>query len=118
MITFIGVFITLYVYHVLSTPPVKNNALIGKSKVIDGIEYFNLGTLEDEDNWVKVGSAVVQYYVNVYEKNDGYVVEIEKDKSKDAYDFFECYDLAEAKRTQTIVSKIYKENGDDELYYE
>lgn len=81
MIILIGVFIVFYFHHLFTIPPIKDSPLIGKSKILNGNEYLNIGTLENEDNWVKVGSVVVQYYVNIYESNIGYEIKIEKEKT-------------------------------------
>jgi hypothetical protein len=118
MIEFLGIFVVLFAYSMFSKPPIKDNPSIGESKIIDGIEYFNIGTLEDEDNWVKVGSVVIQYYVNVYEENDGYLVRIEKEMNENAYDYIECYDFAEAERRLVLMKQIYGRNEGDDLYNE
>ena len=91
--------------------PVKDNSSIGESKIVDGVEYFNIGTLEDEDNWIKVGSVVIQYYVNVYEIGDGYNIKIEKEMNRNAYDSIECYDFEEAERRFNLMERIYVEKG-------
>ncbi|KIL46697.1 hypothetical protein KP77_28240 [Jeotgalibacillus alimentarius] len=48
--------VAIFYFRMAQKPPVHpDNELIGTSKIIDGIEYFNIGDLYDCDNWIKVG---------------------------------------------------------------
>lgn len=114
MIILFGVLFMLYV----GVKPATNNynPTIGESKVVDGVEYFNLGTLENEDNWIKVGSVVIQCYVNVYEKNGDFIVKIEEDTNEKVYNYIECYDFAEADRRFDLMTQPYVEKGVDDFH--
>lgn len=94
--------------------PRKENHSIGESKVVNGIEYFNMGTIDDEDDWIAMGSAIIQYYVNVYEVSEGFVVLVEEKLNEKAINVIECYDYAEAIRRVKLLERIYmtKESED------
>ena len=108
MIIFMGIFIILYTFYIYSLKPVNDNPSIGETKIVNGVEYFNIGTLEDEDNWIELGSAIVQCYVNVYKVNDGYIAKIEEDMNDKAHDYVECYDYAEAERRLGFMKQVYQ----------
>ncbi|WP_281862685.1 hypothetical protein [Planomicrobium okeanokoites] len=43
---------------------------IGNTRIINGIEYWNMGDLEDQDNWRYVGPAEPRYFINVMLENN------------------------------------------------
>ena len=101
----------------LVAPPHQENDSIGESKVIDGIEYFNIGTLEDEDNWIQVGSVEIQYYVNVYEEDGIYSVRIEDESNSQAIDSMEAMDYTEARRFADMLESVYVPEEVEDFHY-
>lgn len=54
---------------------------IGETKIINGKEYWNMGDLNDQDNWRYIGPASYKYFINLYQE-DGvvfYELSIEED---------------------------------------
>jgi len=43
---------------------------IGHTRIINGVEYWNVGDLDDQDNWRVVSPAEPQYFINVILKNN------------------------------------------------
>jgi hypothetical protein len=68
MATIFGVLLVYLIYN-YSKPSKPSSETIGDTKVVNGIEYWNMGDLEDQDNWRHVGPAEYQYFINVYVEN-------------------------------------------------
>ncbi|MFC3211541.1 hypothetical protein [Planomicrobium okeanokoites] len=49
----------------LSQQPKPHSTTIGDTRIINGIEYWNIGDLEDQDNWRYVGPAEPRWFINV-----------------------------------------------------
>lgn len=45
-----------------SKPP---SSTIGDTRIINGSEYWNMGDLDDQDNWRYVGPAEPRYFIHV-----------------------------------------------------
>lgn len=61
----------LYILNSELTKAVKPpSTTIGDTRIINGIEYWNMGDLEDQDNWRYVGPAEPRYFVNVMLENN------------------------------------------------
>ncbi|WP_070120858.1 hypothetical protein [Bacillus marinisedimentorum] len=104
---FILVFLPFFTFFMYSTKPSRDNPSIGESKVVDGVEYYNIGTLDNEDNWVKVGPTIPQFYVNVCQVDHGYTIKVEKEMNPHAYDYIECYDQREVNLFQKYLKDVY-----------
>lgn len=63
------------------SPP---SSTIGKTKIIDGEEYWNMGDLYDQDNWRYIGPANFDYYINVYQEDCKIIYELSCEADFDA----------------------------------
>lgn len=107
MMEFLGIFLALFAVKNCTSHQIEENTTIGDTKIVDGIEYFNIGTLYDEDNWIEVGSTLIQFYVNVYKVNEHFIIKIEVELNEEAVDFMDAYDYAEAEKYACLLTSIY-----------
>lgn len=104
MAAIVGTIVIYFLYQYFN--PIKNsNSTIGTSKIVDGIEYCNLGDLDDQDNWKYVGPAEFQYFINTYSMDNGevrYSLSTIEDENANYVDYFYDHASAEGKLNQLI----------------
>ncbi|AQU78445.1 hypothetical protein AJGP001_03645 [Planococcus faecalis] len=47
-----------------------SSTTIGDTRIINGTEYWNVGNLDNQDNWCAVGPAEPRYFINVMLENN------------------------------------------------
>lgn len=100
--------IVIYFIYQFFKPIKDSNSTIGTSKIVDGIEYWNLGDLDDKDNWKYVGPAEFHYFINTYSMDNGelrYSLSTTEDEKANYVDYF--YDLASA---EGKLNQLIREN--------
>jgi hypothetical protein len=78
----------------LSSPPPSDT--IGETKVIDGKEYWNMGDLNDQDNWRYVGPASYEYFIHLYQEDGEVFYELSIEEDIDAIHSEGFYNRKEA----------------------
>lgn len=71
---------------------------IGDTLVINGIEYWNMGDENDQDNWLYVGPAFPSYFINVLIENSQVFYTLSTMKNEEAVYFEGFYELEEAEK--------------------
>lgn len=77
-----------------SSPPPSDT--IGETKIINGKEYWNMGDLNDQDNWRYIGSASYEYFINLYQEDDVVFYELSMEEAVDAIHSEGFYNKKEA----------------------
>lgn len=70
---------------------------IGDTRIINGIEYWNMGDENDQDNWRYVGPAPPKYFVNVLIENERVTYTLSSYENEEAVYSEGFYDLEKAK---------------------
>ena len=71
---------------------------IGDIRIINGIEYWNMGDENDQDNWRNVGCAFPGYFVNVLIENDQVIYSLSKHANEETAYSEGFYELKEAEK--------------------
>lgn len=69
---------------------------IGDTRIINGIEYWNMGDLEDQDNWRYVGQAIPRYFINVFIEDGNATYTLSKFENEEAVYYEGFYDRESA----------------------
>ena len=95
MAAIVGALLVYLIYHYFNPLKPPSNT-IGTTKVVDGIEYWNMGDLDDQDNWVYVGPSEFQYFINVYIANGELTYSLSNIEDVSANHRHYFYDLSSA----------------------
>ena len=82
---------------------------IGDTRIINGIEYWNMGDLEDQDNWRYVGPAEPRYFINVLLENGMVSYSLTRFEDEEAVYYEGFYDRESAVKKLRMHGYEYRE---------
>lgn len=84
---------------------------IGDTRIINGIEYWNLGDEYDQDNWRFVGPAFPRYFINIVIEDEQVIYCLSNKENDEAVYSEGFYDLKEAKEKLKLHGYAYRREG-------